>query len=163
MLRRSMLTGCTFLVLCSLALSSCVSPQPDSPMLEWRIFIAEIKQLKAPGYTSKYSELLVAQTTLPTDRTRMELGYLLTRPNITTQDLSTSLVLLSKITTDSFYAPLRDSVQREIQLLDELQETKNVTVKLQKQLKELQTQLGKLKAIDGDITKSQEKTDTVPR
>jgi hypothetical protein len=92
----------------------------------------------------------------PDDEARLRLAYLLSRPDPSMQQLTRGREVLAEIEADSENAPLRDMLDRELALLMELQ-------RAQGRVLELQAQLEALKAIETEITESQQEKPEPPK
>lgn len=79
---------------------------------------------------------------------RLRLACLLSRPNLPTQDIHKSQLLLTEIPPDSPYAPIRDLLARE---LDQLVVLRSARCRIE----ELEVQLKTLKSLDADLTQGQ--------
>ncbi|MGH8222985.1 MAG: hypothetical protein ACREQZ_08425 [Woeseiaceae bacterium] len=161
-----------------LLLGACVSAPGN--IADWNPYVGGIDALSDREFAAVLDEAKEKYLAGPNDEIRVRLGYLLSRPDRPAQDIGESRRVLAEIDPDSAYAPLRDLLQREVELLSELgsagRETSNLSaqvamleadiaeqhtrlVALQSRIAELQTQLEALKSIETKITEDQKAID----
>jgi hypothetical protein len=116
---------------------------------EWVAFVDHVDGLDETGLVEEYATTLARYQQAPDDAERMRLSYLLSRPQLPMRDIGASQVLLTQISADSPYAPLRDLLAQETALQIDLQAARE-------QAHQLRTQLEALKGIDTDLTRGQE-------
>lgn len=103
----------SLLILCSCSLLT------NQTFDQWTSFTEQIEQLDGLGLAAKYNELLAEYELQQNDQNRLYLGYLLSRPNQSIQDLVRSKTILYEIEHNGFYAVLRDSLISEIELMSQ--------------------------------------------
>ena len=131
-----------------------VTPDEIVSLVEWLSFVEEINKLSHEELLARYEDAIKRLKNHSDDRIKIDLSFILSRPNTSIYNIEKSRALLSEINGDSVYAPLRDLMLREIIQIAEFQAANS-------QLKELHTQLEMLKKIDGDITESQKEIEEV--
>ena len=165
-----------------LLLGACVSAPGN--MANWNPYVDGVDALSDPEFAATLDEANEKYLAEPDDEIRARLGYLLSRPDRPTQDLGESRRLLAEIEPDSAYAPLRDLLRREVDLLSELKSAREETsdlsahvatleadvaeqharlVALRSRIVELQAQIEALKSIETKITEDQKTIEELSR
>lgn len=139
------------LLLVCLCVAGCktVPPPPTEGLVEFTHHYDSLKGADARAEREAESQRYVSD---PDDATRWRLAYAMSHPEASLQQLARSRVILAEIPAQSDVAPLRDLLDREIQLLIELQESKA-------QALELQAQLDALKEIEAEMAERRQNLD----
>lgn len=139
------------LLLVCLCVAGCktVPTPPTQGLIEFTRHYDSLKDADARAERKAESQRYASN---PDDETRWRLAYAMSRPEASLQQLAKSRVILAEIPAQSDVAPLRDLLDREIQLLIELQKSKA-------QALELQAQLDALKDIEAEMAEHRQNLD----
>lgn len=151
----------TFLLVCLLLMGCHMLPpkqQPSEPgpviaqpseTEEWVAYTRRVENWDPARIPDHRDEALRAYNRRPDDFNRMRLGYLLSRPAPSMQQLAQSREILAEISNTSELAPLRDLLDREIALLMQIKRDRG-------RILELEAHLEALKAIEEEMVESRE-------
>jgi polyhydroxyalkanoate synthesis regulator phasin len=129
-------------VACLLVLSACASTQVD--VADWAGFVDEVDRLSPEELGLRLADTDRHFRTAPDDLTRLQLGYLLSRPVPGTQDVEAGRALLGEIDADSPYSALRDLVQKQVAVEGALQSARREVAEQNSQIEVLRQQVSEL-------------------
>jgi chromosome segregation ATPase len=165
-----MMQAARLLIPC-LWLAACQSTPPKTP--DWAGFLDLVERMDEQQLRLARESALRQYSVHPTDANRLRAGYALSRPVASLEQLAQGREILAEISVGSDLAAMRDLLDAEIRQSMALQEAELRTLELQAQLEnlqarladlqarlgELQTQLNALKAIEKEMTESQQQAD----
>lgn len=144
-----------FLMGLILCLSACqlMSPRMD----DWVGYTQAFDRLDSPRARAEVREqALMRYQTEPDDTARLQLAYVLSRPNAPLRRLERSRAILAEIPSTSPYAPWRDMLDAELRALGDLRRAQGYAV-------ELEAQLEALKQIETDLQRNRRERENRPR
>jgi hypothetical protein len=165
-----------------LCLAGCQAAPPKQP--DWADWIARVDAMDAATLGAAQDEALHEFTSDPVDRNRLRAGYALSRPGASLAQLEQAREITAPIPADSDLAAYRELLDHEIRLRMELRRTQLRLTEEQleverlqartgelerriegllNQVRNLQTQLETLKAIEEDMVETQQRSDEVQR
>jgi len=158
-----MMQAARLLIPC-LCLAACQSMPPETP--DWAGFLDLVERMDEQQLRLARESALKQYSVHPTDANRLRAGYALSRPVASLEQLAQGREILAEISAGSDLAAMRDLLDAEIRQSMALQEAEFQALELQAQLEnlqarlgELQTQLNALKAIEKEMTESQQQAD----
>lgn len=181
------MNGHRLLMALVMLLGACASTSSD--VADWARFASDVDRLSAEELGTRISGADEHYRTSPDDLTRLQLAYLLSRPEPETQDVEAGQRLLEEIDADSPYSALRDVVQRQIVAEGKLQSARqeirerNSQIELLRQqidrleprvdreaevqvlrsrVRELESKLEALKSIEAEMSKGQKAIEELP-
>lgn len=140
--------GIAFFTACLAGCAAIERWNTDVRLSEWVAFVDHVNALEPAEFNEELRASFDTLGNQPSALDRLHLAYLLSRPNLATQDIRKSQLLLTEIPPDSPYAPIRDLLARELDHLTALRSASS-------RIEELEVQLKTLKSIDADMTKGQ--------
>ena len=165
-------------------LVGCQTMPTTSDNGDWAAWIAEVDAMDAASLGAAQTEALRQYTIDPSDGNRLRAGYALSRPGASLAQLEQARGVIEQIPADSELGAYRELLDREIRLRMELRRTQlrlteqqleaeqltSKTSELQRrvegllsQVRDLQTQLDALKAIEENMVQSQQQSDEMQR
>lgn len=141
------------LLLACLWLTGCQATPPEKT--DWFAYTDRIDGMDPAAVRAQRESMMRQYEFEADDETRMRLGYVLSRPDPSLQQLAQGREILAEISDASDLAPLRDLLDREIALLIEIQQQRG-------QILELQAQLEALKAIEAEMIESRQSMEEEP-
>lgn len=167
-----------------ICLAGCqVTPVPSGHD-DWAAWFARVDAMDAAHLETAQAEAQRQNTIDPTDRNRLRAGYALSRPGASLAQLEQAREVIAQIPAESELAAYRELLDEEVRLRMELRRTqlrltgqqleaeqlKSRTSELQRriegllsQVRDLQTQLDALKAIEENMVESQQQSDEMQR
>lgn len=149
------------LIVLFLLLAGCAVTEPPPADVPRASFVEGIDQLAPEEFLAARNEALERYARDPSDANRLRLSYILSRPNSPTQDLVTSRALLEEISAQSEVALLRDSMQREIELLAELKKARQDVAEQQARLEAVQQDLEKSERLKSELQSTRNRLDAL--
>lgn len=169
----------------ALSLCACASSRPD--LADWVRFVDSAESYGPAGLEAHIEATRDQYRAAPDDLTRLRLAFLLSCRDEGAADLDASHALLAEVSGQSTYAPMRDMVERHIELVAEIRtmqqeidrraarirelddrieslEAQESEVRaLRARVLELHAQIDALKSIETDISEGQKKIDELSR